>query len=831
MKTILLVIFIALNSLIFSQSLKGKVIDNQGNELPFAKIRIKNTSYGTVANAYGNYVLELKEGEYEVSVSAIGFEIHTEKITIHENFNTLDFVLQSAIQEIEEVVIVGKTTKERGKEIMKQVIDKRSYFYDLMSEFTCDTYCFTSLEKDKLDTIVKDSIIGKEKLNLSEWRALTSFKKPAKFKDEFYAFNDFSDANKAFSGGVSIGIQSGSEEIVAPTMGQQSDPYMFVTSLKDAHINIFENLIEAPKLSQNPIVSPLAYNAFIYYNFYLESSFIDADSSFVYEIKVKPRFEQEALFDGTIYIRDDKWEVVSYQLGINPGALTYFKEIVLICDYKKNGERLVPTRREFVYNIKEGKTIINGLIRLNHSDYKFEVADDKKNFWLETATYTDDAFDKDTSFWNSKRPFTLKDIEKKFIHQQDSIINYHESDSYLREMDSLRNEFKFLNLIFGQIGHVNSFKKYEFSVDGLIQQVVPFGVGGYRHRLNVHYSKEFKNGKAFSVNPYIDYGFLNKDVKGSFGGSFTYNPKRFAKISFNVGDVYDFVTNYQNIQGTFAPGNRVRNKKFEVSHRHEVFNGLYMNVNVLYSNRQSIDSLKYPSWISEFGMFSKPQSFEGYKILLTTIDLEYHFKQKYIIRKNKKIVLGSPWPVLNLQYKKGLPNVFSTQADFDYLELRANDEITLNTLGVSELKFISGMFLRKKDLRLIENRFFRTSDRYFFSNPTNSLQLLDTALNTSNSFIQFNYIHHFKGFFLNKVWLINKLKLEETIGGGFLIIPDANFAQVEFYAGLERKFRIRKEVFKLGIYAVTADNTFEKATINFKVGINFFNSFTQKWDY
>ncbi len=817
--------------MVFSQSLKGKVIDNQGNELPFAKIRIKNTSYGTVANAYGNYVLELKEGEYEVSVSAIGFEIHTEKITIHENFNTLDFVLQSAIQEIEEVVIVGKTTKERGKEIMKQVIDKRSYFYDLMSEFTCDTYCFTSLEKDKLDTIVKDSIIGKEKLNLSEWRALTSYKKPAKFKDEFYAFNDFSDANKAFSGGVSIGIQAGSMDAISPTIGQQNDPYMFVTSLKDAHINIFENLIEAPKLSQNPIVSPLAYNAFIYYNFYLESSFIDADSSFVYEIKVKPRFEQEALFDGTIYIRDDKWEVVSYQFGINPSALTYFKEIVLICDYKKNGERLVPTRREFVYNIKEGKTIINGLIRLNHSDYKFEVADDKKNFWLETATYTDDAFDKDTSFWNSKRPFTLKDIEKKFIHQQDSIINYHESDSYLREMDSLRNEFKFLNLIFGQIGHVNSFKKYEFSVDGLIQQVVPFGVGGYRHRLNVHYSKEFKNGKAFSVNPYIDYGFLNKDVKGSFGGSFTYNPKRFAKISFNVGDVYDFVTNYQNIQGTFAPGNRVRNKKFELSHRHEVFNGLYMNVNVLYSNRQSIDSLKYPSWISEFGMFAKPQSFEGYKILLTTIDLEYHFKQKYIIRKNKKIVLGSPWPVLNLQYKKGLPNVLSTQADFDYLELRANDEITLNTLGVSELKFISGMFLRKKDLRLIENRFFRTSDRYFFSNPTNSLQLLDTALNTSNSFIQFNYIHHFKGYFLNKVWLINKLKLEETIGGGFLIIPDANFAQVEFYAGLERKFRIRKEVFKLGIYAVTADNTFEKATINFKVGINFFNSFTQKWDY
>jgi hypothetical protein len=830
LRLILLYSILFLSFFSFSQSLKGKISDSRGNEIPFAKIRVKNTSYGTVANALGIYVLELQEGKYEIQVLAVGYENYEQSVEIHANFNTLNFTLSATIQELDEILIVGKTAKERGKEIMKQVIDKRSYFYNLVPEFSCDTYCFTSLEKDKLDTIVKDSIIGKEKLNLSEWRATTSYKKTSKFKDEFYAFNDFSDPFNAFNG-VSVGFQTGNENSIAPSVGQKSDPYMFVSGLKDAHINLFENLIEAPKLTPNPIVSPLAFNAFIYYNFYLENSFIDSDSSFVYEIKVKPRFEQEALFEGLIFVRDSSWELVSYQLAINPGALLYFKEIRLICDYQKIDDKLVPTRREFIYNIKEGKTLINGLIRINHNDYKFKVNDSKRNFWLETATYTDDAFEKDSSFWNSKRPFTLKDIEKKFMHEQDSIISYHESDEYMRKNDSLRNQFKFLNLIFGEIGHVNSFKKYDFSIGGLFSQIVPFGVGGYRHRLNVNYSKEFKNAKAFSVNPYIDYGFLNKDVKGSIGGSYTYNPKRFSKIAFEVGDVYDFVTNYQNIQGTFAPGNRVRNKKFQISHRHEVTNGLYLRAGLEYSNRQSIDSLKYPDWFSEFGIFTKPQSFEGYKIFMTTINMEYHFKQKYVIRKNKKQVLGSPWPVLFLDYKKGIPQIFGAESNFDYLELRVHDEIKLNTLGVSELKFISGMFLHKKDLRLIEHRFFRTSDRFFFSNPINSLQMLDTALNTANSFIQFNYIHHFNGFFLNKVWLINKLKLEETVGGGFLMIPESKFAQIEFYVGLERKFRIRKEVFKLGIYAVTADNTFEKANLNFKIGVNFFNSFSQKWDY
>jgi hypothetical protein len=150
---------------------------------------------------------------------------------------------------------------------------------------------------------------------------------------------------------------------------------------------------------------------------------------------------------------------------------------------------------------------------------------------------------------------------------------------------------------------------------------------------------------------------------------------------------------------------------------------------------------------------------------------------------------------------------------------------------MSEFKFAAGSFLRKQDLRLIEHKYFRTSDKFFFSNPLNSQQLLDTALNTSNSYISFNAIHHFNGFFLNKVWLLNRLKLEETVGGSFLAIPDAHFVQAELYAGLERVIRIRKQRFKVGVYAVTAASSFSKADVQLKVGINFYDSFRRKWDY
>ncbi|MBI1838219.1 MAG: carboxypeptidase-like regulatory domain-containing protein [Flavobacteriia bacterium] len=817
----------------FGQILKGKITDNLGVEIPFAKIRIENTGYGTVANADGNYQLEMNKGLFVVVFSASGYENKWDTIQINEGVNDWNVLLIEVSNLLDEVVIKEGTAKNRGKEIMKKVIDKRAYFNDLVQEYSCETYCFASLEKDNLDSLKKDSIIGKEKLNLLEWRANSFYQKSGKFKDEFIAYNDFTDANKNLvSESVSVGvnIEIGEANIVSQS-SISSNPYLFVNGIKEAHFSIFENTIDAPKICQNPIISPMAYNALLYYNFYLERSFYDSLNQLNYEILVKPRFDYEALFEGTIFLRDSSWELISYDLGINPGVLLFFKDLRIIADYKKEGERLISDRKEFIYTIKEGKNKINGQIRISQKKYQFNLGELKSKFWLESSVYKPDAFDKDTAYWNANRPFTLKDFEQKFVNEQDSIINYHESEAYLKYSDSVRNRISFLTLTMNGYFHVNSFKKQEFSVNGLLTQIIPFGVGGYRHRLMISYKKEFKNGKIITISPDIDYGFYNKDVKGSFDGSIMFNPLNFSKIGFQIGDVYDFVSSSQNIQSTLAPSNRVRNQKMEVRFSRELMNGLYFRSSFLYSDRSSIDSMKYPSWVQVFGKFQQPQSFEGYKIFMPTLELEYHIRQKFMIRKGKKYVLGSPWPTFNLMYKKGIPNVFATQSNFDFIEFKITDEIKLNSFGNAEIRFVAGSFIYKKDLRLIEYKYFRPSDQYYFSNPINSLQRLDTALKTANSYLQINFIHHFNGFFLNKIWLINRLKLEETIGGSVLTIPDAKFFQVEFYVGIERKIRIKRSLFKLGIYAVSQGNTFTKSSINFKIGINNYNASTDKWDY
>ena len=357
------------------------------------------------------------------------------------------------------------------------------------------------------------------------------------------------------------------------------------------------------------------------------------------------------------------------------------------------------------------------------------------------------------------------------------------------------------------------------------------------------FEKEWQTGYKIDGRVVPDYGFNNKDLKGSVDLNYTYLPKRFGKIHVKLGDTYELLNTYESIAATFSRSNYVNRKGWTLGHKMELVNGLYLDVDFEYAVNHSISDIQLSNWSDRlFGNLNAPKDFDSFSEAYLDIHLLYSIKQKYYTEPHKKVIVGTDHPKLELWYKRGLNGLMGSIVDFDFLELSAHHRKKIGTIGETRWKVSAGSFFRKVNVQLTNYKFFRRSDRYLFSDPIRSMQLLQPPSDTVNgfypgviaiinSYVQANYIHHFNGALMNKIPLINRLKLEAVVGAGLLYVQNNNFRHLETYVGIERPIRIKDELFKIGIYYVGADSNFSSFDTTFKIGVNFFDAFNNEWQY
>jgi hypothetical protein len=869
----LLIIIIFQTVCLYSQTIKGVVTDETGTPVPGATIFIKNSYVGVMTDKNGSYQISLKPGKQTLIFKMMGYNTIEKEIIIDDpgqfKFDTALSVSAKLLNE----AVVTSDTRDLGKSIMQNVRDKRKDYLDSVQNYQCKMYRRISLEnlepkhiKDSLEKNQADSIeskINKQEIrktkrqqkkaarkqrkdttknkvqdtymvqyvsDLDETISTLYYDKPARYKESVIAENtyDIKWPNQFF---LTVGADM-SEGIQIEDMGYQpSNPYVLINDPGSADFNFYKPTITQPSVCIKPLLSPLAPGSSLSYVYDYEGVFYVEGKKY-YKIKVRPLFPADALYSGFITVRDSTWELHSVDLNINPDVLLYCKNFRIEQTYQNISGISLPEKSTFTYVIKEGKRNITGITDVKYSDFILNDTIPAKTFSTEVKEYQDQSLEKDSAWWDENRTYALSSNEIKFIRETDSLSAYYNSDEYIFKTDSSVNRIDIWNILYEGISHVNRRNQTMYFINPLIAQINPLGIGGYRHSLGGYFFKRFKNDYLLESEGLLNYGFANKDMRGRGGIGLTYFPKKFVRTFIRFGDYYDQVNSNASISSMFSRSNYARTQTFSIAQRMEIINGLFAELTYTYSDQTPIAGLQQDQWSDNlFGTINDPLVFTEYIKSEFQLEMKYLLFQKFVMKNQRKILLGSNWPELSFTWRKGIPGMLKSEVNFDYFELGMHHELKLSRWGRLNWSLKSGVFANKKNLRILEYKYFRGSDAIFFSSPSRTLQLLGPTLSSSSAFLQFNAIHHFEGAIMDKIPLMSRLKLGLAVGGGMLFMQENSFRHAEIFGGIERVFRIRRQLFRLGVFAVTADNNLSKADFTLKFGVNFYNSFSRKWDY
>jgi hypothetical protein len=624
------------------------------------------------------------------------------------------------------------------------------------------------------------------------------------------------------------------ERIGVKKTGNTQD--LFYLSATEGFFNFYNNIIKVPGLSITQFLSPVSYSGLIAYKF-KTLSIQKRGSHKVYTISVKGRQLSNATVDGELIINDSNWTIEHARFSFPKYHLPQYDFFEVEQWFEPAMYKLpVLAKQLFTYQSKSGHRRSSGTTTVTYADYELKKQFPKNYFGVEVSATAEEAYKRDSSFWETARTEPLTPKEIKFIRYKDSIYRVTHTTQYLDSIDRLTNKFTWKKGLFMGQSLYNRKEERTWNLPSLVGVYQPFAFGGTRISPSVGYLRTYPSRKNLFVFANISYGLRNRDVNGSIRLNRMYNPFNRGFYGFALRRDFEYIFAGDAWINMLKRSNQYLNNALSIYHGIELKNGLFLYTDLDIAFRRSLNDYKTGNTIDDlFGdelEDNQAVAFESYNAVYGKIKLEYTPRQRYIREPKEKIILGSKWPTFYTTFRKGIPEIFKSKVDFSYWDVGMRQEISFGLLGSLHYNVTSGTFLSRRDLRTVDYQWQRRGDPLFFVNPDQAFQALDSTFPVFKRFYQAHVVHEFNGYFLNKIPLLRALQLREVAGAGFLSAPERNLRYAETFAGVERVFKMPFVIgskFKLGVYVVgSVANSFTNP-VTFKIGITSWDKQRNRW--
>ncbi|MES2733354.1 MAG: DUF5686 and carboxypeptidase regulatory-like domain-containing protein [Bacteroidota bacterium] len=258
--------------------IRGTIRNAKNEPLAFASIVVKSTAIGTMSNAEAKYELALAPGTYEIIFQYLGYQTLTKSVEIGTGFLQFDAVL------LEQIIALQEVQVKAGKEdpaytIMRKAIAKSKFHLLQVQKYTARLYTrgggrLTSSPFFLRGKLKKEGI-DPNTVYFTESVADISFQQPNTFRQKV------------------LSIRSNMDKLAPP------NDYL--------NASFYEPMIAGA-------VSPLSPRAFAYYKFQYLGIFKDRGFE-VNKIQVIARSKGDNVFEGYIYIIEDRWSLHSLDLN------------------------------------------------------------------------------------------------------------------------------------------------------------------------------------------------------------------------------------------------------------------------------------------------------------------------------------------------------------------------------------------------------------------------------------------------------------------------------------------------------------------------------------
>ncbi len=731
----------------------GVVYDDTNQTLPFANVYFKGNKTGVESDENGKFTIESKTDFTAIVVKYSGFKDN--EVSLTTNVTTNLKVRMSGLQELKEIVVIGKPKKHLAKKdnpayrILQGIWkNKRKNGLLLAKRYQYTRYTSVSQGLSNLDSLFLKRVLTKQ------YDSVIKIAQQDKKQKNFIIPVYLKETNERIYGDNTIKKERIDVEGERNTGVVQTGFVLDRISNLIQTVNIYDDDIE---ILNKSFVSPISNRGYSQYEYVLQDSTMEDDKKF-YEILYFPRNSQDLLFEGRFKVDSKTFAITDILLKNNRKMnINFVRSLSIEKSFTQENDSIYLPLRDFY----EGDfTLISkdekekGLyVKKNilYSDYDFTIPKDPIFYDVQIQQTRSKQFEKNDDYWQS-------------LNNREAGLN--NTRKIITDLGSNKRIKRVTNAItILTTGYFSVFKNIQFgpfwnaisnnNIEGIRLK------GGFRSFKTVNDLFRTKTYLAFGTKDKIfKYGLEAKylfshEPRMTIGASVTQDNLQLSGIGMQESEL---APNTANTNVLIARGENfslTRVQKQIINYDVAFSNNFKLGLGIIHNEMRSADP----------NLFSIGYQLPGEVQKNTVTDFSTSLTMAYTPKRD---VYGfgveqsygvNLFPTFILKYTKGFGGVLGGDFNYNKLQLSIKKPLRISNFGILRMYFESAIVFDRVPLSLLTPVVANQA----YSVQSNAFSLINFYDFSTDKYFAAHFDHHFNGYILNRIPLIKKLKLREVI--------------------------------------------------------------------